>query len=90
MKAAESSGYVRRPDITGSIELNHVSNAGLIYDGAEATGALCKIGSANVVPNGVNALGAHLGIDASRSSAVYGSSNSVMPPSARLILAIKI
>ena len=73
-----------------SIELNHVSNAGLIYDGAEATGALCKIGSANVAPNGVNAPGAHLGFDASLSNAIYGGSDGVTPPSARLILAIKI
>ena len=79
----------RCPDITGSIELNHASNAGLIYSGAEATGALCKIGSANVVPNGVNAPGAHLGIDAALSNALYGGSNSVTPSSVFLLFAIK-
>lgn len=70
--------------------MHHVSNACLIYDDVEPTGAFCKVGSSNVVPTGANSLGAHLGFDASRSSAVYGSSNSVMPPSARLILAIRI
>ena len=70
--------------------MHAVSNAGLLYDDVPDIGAFFKSGRTNVVPNGANAVGAHLGFDASRSDTVYGYSTTVQPSSFLLIPCIKI
>ena len=78
------------PNITGEIKMHAVSNAGLLYDDVPDIGAFFKSGRTNVVPNGANAVGAHLGFDASRVSKIYGSSSIVQPQSLMLLPCIKI
>ena len=70
--------------------MHAVSNAGLLYADVPDNGAFLKIGSTNVVPNGTNGIGAHLGFDASRFSALFGKSQTVQPKSLQVLACIKI
>ena len=79
-----------RPNITGEIKMHAVSNAGLLYADVPDIGAFFKSGRTNVVPNGANAVGAHLGFDASLANGLYGSSTTVQPQSFMLLGCIKV
>ena len=77
------------PNISGSVEMEGASGAALLYADAKVEGALQAKGSSSVVPNGTDGNGKHLGIDASRVSAVYGGASSVQPASVRVLPLIK-
>ena len=85
----ESSADVG-PNITGEIEMHSSTNAGLLYPDAEESGAFYKASYARITPSGATVSGNHLGLDASRSSGIFGESETVQPQAIRLLPCVKI
>lgn len=78
------------PNITGEIEMHSSTNAGLLYPDAEESGAFYKASYAMITPSGATVSGNHLGLDASRSSGIFGESETVQPQAIRLLPCVKI
>lgn len=78
------------PNITGEIEMHSSTNAGLLYPDAEESGAFYKASYARLTPSGATVSGNHLGLDSSRSSGIFGESETVQPQAIRLLPCVKI
>lgn len=77
------------PNIVGEIVMHSVSNAALLYDDAEVSGAFTKTGTSNVAPNGASVDGKHLGLDASLCSDEYTENGALQVPALQALCCIK-
>ena len=78
------------PNIFGEIVMHSVSNAALLYDDAEVSGAFTKSGTSNVAPDGASVAGKHLGFNASLCSDEYTENGSLQVSALQTLACIKI
>lgn len=70
--------------------MHSVSNAALLYDDAEVSGAFTKSGTSNVAPDGASVVGKHLEFDASLCSDEYKESGKLQISALQVLACIKV
>lgn len=78
------------PNIFGEIVMHSVSQAALLYDDSEVSGAFTTSGSSNVAPDGASVPGRHLGLDASLCSNEYKENGTLQTRAIHFLSCIKI